>query len=172
MSQTVRLLVPALALAVLTSGAAWAQDDTCPYGAVNTITGNYTSAYTTSVIPSADVNPIGSATSAVGASATRTFTRRPAGRNPVPVGPVETDPYEEEKCEICVAVRVQTGDDSWEHVAQVCGLWSDAQAHDLMFRIGRCGLIVPAFEAVGNYYGPNVPIRADAVWTSPCPNTK
>ena len=73
-----------------------------------------------------------------------------------------------ERREICLFVRAQVGDDgttgSWEDVGRVCDIWSDTQAYDVMFRIGKCGLIVPQFEGVGNFYGAAVPLRVEAVW--------
>ena len=69
------------------------------------------------------------------------------------------------RCEICLSVSVQepgaaTG---WEQVASVCNIWNDAQAHDVMFKIGQCGLIVPEFERAGRFYGAAVPLRIEAV---------
>ncbi len=74
------------------------------------------------------------------------------------------------RCEICLIVRVPEdgAPGRWEEVAQVCNIWSDAAAHDVMFRIGQCGLIVPAFERAGAFYGSNVPIRIEAVHQPPC----
>jgi hypothetical protein len=75
-------------------------------------------------------------------------------------------------CEICLIVRVQVGADgprgSWEEAGRVCNLWTDAQAHEVMFKIGQCGLIVPEFEAVGQFYGTAVPTRIEAIRLPPC----
>ena len=75
-----------------------------------------------------------------------------------------------ERCEICLHVRVQDAGapDGWEQAGVVCNIWSDAQAHDVMFRIGQCGLIVPQFEGVGAFYNAAVPIRVEAVRKPPC----
>ena len=75
-----------------------------------------------------------------------------------------------ERCEICLVVRVQedAAPGRWEEVARVCNIWSDARAHDVMFRIGQCGLIVPRFERSGVFYGSAVPIRIEAVRQPPC----
>jgi hypothetical protein len=75
------------------------------------------------------------------------------------------------ECEICVAVSVQVvngANGGWEQVATICGLRTDAQAHDVMFRIGQCGLIVPAFETSGQFFGAAVPIRAEAARQQSC----
>jgi hypothetical protein len=137
MSATRGLCGGLLVLAMMAAGAAQAQDEQCPSGAVNTITGNY-----------------------LGTS---------AATDPV------TDPVTSpvaDRCETCVVVRVQTGDGgeggTWEQVGQVCNIWSDAKAHEIMYRIGRCGLIVPAFEEVGSFYGPSVALRAEALRMPPC----
>jgi hypothetical protein len=70
--------------------------------------------------------------------------------------------------EICVSVQIQVADGdvqgAWEEVAGICDLWSDAQAYEVMFKIGQCGLIVPVFEGVGQFYGASVPIRMQAAF--------
>lgn len=77
-------------------------------------------------------------------------------------------PAEDTRCEICVFVRVQTGDYVWEDVGSVCGISSDEQAYDVMFRIGRCGLILPSADTAGRFYGASVPVRAHAERMAPC----
>lgn len=74
------------------------------------------------------------------------------------------------RCEICLIVRVpESGaQGGWEEVARVCNVWTDAEAHELMFRIGECGLIVPQFERAGVFYGHAVPLRIEAVRQPPC----
>jgi hypothetical protein len=74
------------------------------------------------------------------------------------------------QCEICLVVRVQEPGvaGGWEEVGRVCNIRSDAQAHDVMFRIDQCGLIVPQFEAPGLFYGSKVPIRIDAYRLPSC----
>jgi hypothetical protein len=71
------------------------------------------------------------------------------------------------RCEICLVVRVP-GEGGWEEAGRVCNIWSETVAHDVMFRIGQCGLIMPVFEQAGTFYGANAPIRVDAVRQSPC----
>jgi hypothetical protein len=73
-------------------------------------------------------------------------------------------------CEICLIVRVPEAGAAggWEEVGRVCNVWTDAQAHELMFRIGQCGLIVPQFERPGVFYGHAVPLRIEAVRQPPC----
>lgn len=76
-----------------------------------------------------------------------------------------------DRCEICLVVRVQEEGvpGRWEEVARVCNIWSDARAHDVMFRIGQCGLIGPGgFERGEVFYGSAVPIRIEAVRLPPC----
>ena len=75
------------------------------------------------------------------------------------------------KCEICVIVRTWTQEGesgSWQEVARICDIWSDAAAHDVMFRIGQCGVIIPKFEQVGEYLSWNTPMRIEAVRLPPC----
>lgn len=130
MSRTCRSrIVASLAVALLFAGAAAAQDDQCPKGAVNTITGNYT-------------------------------------------GQLQDPKMPASLCEICVYVRVQTGDGAesgtWEDIGRVCDIWSDQQAYDVMFRIGRCGLIVPSADGAAAFYGTMAPIRARGEYVYPC----
>lgn len=76
------------------------------------------------------------------------------------------------RCEICLVVRVQEASAAggWEEVGSVCNIWNDARAHDVMFRIGQCGLIVSGgFERGAVFYGSTVPIRIEAVRQPPCP---
>ena len=131
MSRTCRLWIAvSLVLALSPAGAALAQDDQCPKGAVNTITGNYT------------------------------------GQLQDPKEPAAAS------CEICLYVRVQTGEavenGIWEDIGRVCDIWSDQQAYDVMFRIGRCGLIVPSPEGEATFYGAMAPIRARGEYVYPC----
>jgi hypothetical protein len=76
-----------------------------------------------------------------------------------------------DRCEICLVVRVQEAGapGGWGEVGRVCNIWTDARAHDVMFRIGQCGLIVSGgFEQGAVYYGSAVPIRIEAVRLPPC----
>ena len=123
-----------LAVVLLAAGRAEAVDGYCANGAVNMITGNYTSA--------------GTGAARDGEQGFTANTR----------------------CEICLVVRVPEdgAPGRWEEVAQICNIWRDAVAHDVMFRIGQCGLIVPSFERAGAFYSSAVPIRIEAVRQSPC----
>src|SRR5262245_44482469 len=52
-------------------------------------------------------------------------------------------------CEICLMVidtqRLDyTG--NYPQLGEVCNIWSDAKAHEVMWRIGQCGVIIPAHD--------------------------